>query len=108
MGREDGTAGAFVMPAARSYAYNRPTTEQAIVVSDWMAAERADPWEGKKQSGKAYLGSPPLKRKQLQQLRELAQQHLPGYGEAFVFACGPGSNSTRRGCRYIWLISEAV
>jgi hypothetical protein len=70
MGREGGTAGSFVMPAARSYAYTPPITGS----SDWMAAERADPWEGKKQSGKAYLGSPPLKRKQLQQLRELAQQ----------------------------------
>jgi hypothetical protein len=39
---------------------------------EWMSDPPANPWEGKKQSGKAYLGSPPLKRSQLQQLQAQA------------------------------------
>ena len=75
MGREAGTAGSFVMPAARGYAYSGVPVSVAgpVASSDWLE-DRPNPWEDKKQSGRAYLGSPPLKRNQLQQLRKLAQQ----------------------------------
>ena len=49
---------AFVAPAAREHGVPG-------VVIDWMAAQPTDPWQGKKQSNKAYLGSPPLSRQQL-------------------------------------------
>ncbi|WP_310397303.1 type VI secretion system tube protein TssD [Hymenobacter sp.] len=57
-----GPAAAFVAPAAREHG-------APAVAADWMAAQPTDPWQGKKQSGKAFLDSPPLGRQQLQQLR---------------------------------------
>lgn len=72
MGEQEGAYGTFVLLPAREYAY-RPAMAEPVGTSDWMESQ-PNPWERKKQSGKAYLGSPPLKRSQLQHMRTLAQQ----------------------------------
>jgi len=68
-----GPAGTFVAPAAGEHGTPviAPTSSM-----EWMAGPPTNPWEGKKQSGKAYLGSPPLKRSQLQQLQVQARSQL--------------------------------
>jgi hypothetical protein len=79
-----GPAAAFMAPAAREHGLPAAVQaaqmvgQQALIPTvDWMAAQQADKWEGKKQSNKAYLGSPPLKRRQLQQMQTIA---LSKYG----------------------------
>jgi hypothetical protein len=52
-----GAPQAFVPPAAGAHGTPSATLPCAL---EWMADPPANPWEGKKQSGKAYLGSSPL------------------------------------------------
>jgi hypothetical protein len=52
-----GATQAFVPPAVGAHSAPAPALPSAL---EWMADPPANPWEGKKQSGKAYLGSPHL------------------------------------------------